>query len=87
MYLGEKLPYVEDPFDLRRQKEKKELEEHHKKLQEKPFSNRVKGREFFFDDKIQYGENPKIPARPPKDARKPLMTHDFPFYPSNPSKK
>ena len=31
IFLGEKIPYVEDPFDRKRELERKEREEHHKK--------------------------------------------------------
>jgi len=41
-FLGGTVPYKEDPFDRRREFEKKEREEHHKLLQEKPFSQRVR---------------------------------------------
>lgn len=64
--------------------ERKELEEHHKKLQEKPFSQRVKGRETFNDIKDILGENPPIPPRKASAPRPPLMTHDVPFKPSHP---
>jgi hypothetical protein len=36
--LGGKIDYIEDPYNRRKELERKELEEHHKKLQEKPFS-------------------------------------------------
>lgn len=40
-----------DEYERKRELERKELEEHHKKLQEKPFSQKVKGRETFNDIK------------------------------------
>jgi hypothetical protein len=38
VYLGGNIPYKEDPYNRKKELERKELEEHHAKLQEKPFS-------------------------------------------------
>ena len=56
-------------------------------LQEKPFSNKVKGRETFNSVLNTYGEDRVYPPRPAPKKREPLMTHDFQFYPSSPAKK
>jgi hypothetical protein len=48
VYLGGITEYKEDPYNRKREFEKKEMERHHSMLQEKPFSNKVKGRETFF---------------------------------------
>ena len=55
--LGEHIPYVEDPFDRKKELEKKDREIHMSKLQEKPFSNKVKGRETFQNIKEAFGED------------------------------
>ena len=85
--LSGKIDYIEDPFNRRKEMEKKEREDHYKKLQDKPFSQRVKGKETFFTVKEQFGEDPPIPARKPGEKREPLMKHDMPFKPANPAKK
>lgn len=85
--LGGKIDYIEDPYNRRRELERKEREEHYKKLQEKPFSQRVKHKETFATIKEQFGEDPPVPARKAPEKRQPLMTHDEPFYPSHPPKK
>jgi len=36
--LGGKVPYIEDPYENKKLLERKEREEHLKKLQDKPFS-------------------------------------------------
>mmetsp|Transcript_11408 Transcript_11408/g.8365 ORF Transcript_11408/g.8365 Transcript_11408/m.8365 type:complete len:111 (+) Transcript_11408:310-642(+) len=38
VYLGEHIPYETDPYERKRELERKELQEHHSKMQEKPFS-------------------------------------------------
>ena len=81
------VPYIEDDYNNKRKLEKKELEEHHKKMQEKPFSQRVKHKETFYSIREQLEENPPIPQRKPPAKREPLMTHDAPFKPSHPPKK
>ena len=62
--MGGSIPYKEDPFDGKKIKEKQERDDHHKKLQEKPFSQKVKGRETFFNDVQTYGEDRTYPNRP-----------------------
>ena len=81
------IPYVEDPYERKREMEKKERKEHHEKMQEKAFSQRVKKCETFNKPKEVFGEDPPIPARKPPSPRAPLMEHDAPFKPSNPPKK
>ena len=81
------IPYKEDPYDNKKVLAKKELEKHKSLLQEKPFSQRVKPRFNFNSDKEVYGEDVKIPHRPPPEKKKPLMEHDKPFAPSHPAKK
>lgn len=82
-----KIEHLPDPFDRKKEFERKEREEHLKKLQEKPFSQKVRGRETFSTIKEAYGEDRPYPGRKPPEPHKPLMTHDVPFKPSNPPKK
>lgn len=81
------IPHLPDPYERKREFEKKEREEHYKKLQEKPFSQKVRGRETFATIKETYGEDIPIPPKKPGEPRKPLMTHEVPFRPSNPPKR
>lgn len=81
------LEHMADPFDHRKELEKKEREDHLSKLQEKPFSNKVKPRETFAAVKEVFGEDREYPARKEAEKRKPLMEHDAPFKPSNPPKR
>jgi len=41
VYLGDHIEYKGEPYSLRKELEKKELLEHHAKMQDKPFSFRV----------------------------------------------
>lgn len=84
VYIGEKIPYKEDPYDNKKELEKAERKAHHDKLQEKPFSQRVKHKETFATVKEAFGEDRHYPARPPPAKRVPLMEHEVPFYPSKP---
>ena len=47
----------------------------------------VRHTETFANDKEAYGEDQEYPARKPAKKHVPLMTHDVPFKPANPSKK
>lgn len=85
--LGPSLEHLADPYNRKRELEIKEHEEHLKKVQDKAFSQKVKGRETFSTIKEAYGEDKEYPARKAPDPRKPLMTHDAPFKPSNPPKR
>ena len=82
-----KLEHLPEPFERKRELEKKELQEHHSKMQEKPFSQKVKGRETFATIKEAFGEDRPYPPRTPPSKRQPLMTHEVPFKPSNPPKR
>jgi len=87
VYLGGPIPYKEDPFDRKKDLERKELEDHHSKLQDKPFSQKVKQKPTFATIKEAYGEDRNYPQRSPEKNREPLMQHDVPFKPSNPPKR
>lgn len=81
------MPYKPDPYDNKKALAKKDLEMHKAKMQEKPFSCRVKPRGNFANDKEAYGEDVHIPQKKVIPPRPPLMTHDAPFRPSHPPKK
>jgi hypothetical protein len=93
--IGDKIPYIEDDYNIGKKLAKKELEYHQSMVQEKPFSQKAKHTPMFNTYRQVYEENPKIPERKkiepvvelnaegePKD---PL--HDKPFKPSHPNKK
>lgn len=89
--IGEKIPYIEDDYNIAKKLAKKELEYHHSMVQEKPFSQKARHTEFFNNHRKVYEENPRIPERkkpePPaqEEGKEPL--HDKPFKPSNPARK
>ncbi len=56
-------------------------------MQDKPFSQKVKGKETFSTIKEAYGEDRVYPQRKTPEKRAPLMEHDYPFKPSHPPKK
>jgi hypothetical protein len=92
--IGEKIPYIEDDYNIKKKLAKKEMEYHHSMVQEKPFSQKAKHTDSFNTNRQVYEENPMIPARKPapvaelaEGAEKPEPLHDKPFRPSNPSKK
>ena len=84
---GGNLPHMPDEYERRKELARKERLEHEKKLQEKPFSQRIKEKETFGTIKETFGEDRVYPQRkaPPKPV--PPMTHDAPFKPSNPPRK
>lgn len=61
VYLGGNIDYIEDPFNRKKELEKKEREEHHKKMQEKAFLNRVTAKETIATDLQTFGEDRPIP--------------------------
>ena len=91
--LGEKIPYIEDPYDAKKVLARKELEIHHSLVQEKPFSQMAKAKPFNSLRQI-YEENPQMPPKKVKKVEKILdengeevRLHDKEFKPSNPNKK
>lgn len=84
---GEKPEHMEDPYERKRDLEKKDRKESHAKMQDKAFSNKVKGTETFATVKEAFGEDREYPNRKPVPKRTPLMTHDMAFKPTNPPKK
>jgi ribosomal protein L14E/L6E/L27E len=92
--IGEKIPYIEDDYNIKKKLAKKEMEYHHSMVQEKPFSQKAKHTDMFNTFRQVYEENPMIPARKapvepelPEGAEKPEELHNKPFRPSHPSKK
>lgn len=88
LFSKEHYGHMKDEYDRKRELEKEEHEESKKKMQEQPFSQRIKHTETFATIKEAYGEEgltfkPKKPPAKPK----PQVTHDQPFKPSNPPKK
>jgi hypothetical protein len=61
VFLGAKLEYIEDPFGRQKEIDRKELEAHHAKLQEKPFANKVKQTDAFNSISKTYGEDRDYP--------------------------
>jgi hypothetical protein len=83
---GGKTEHLPDPFERKRELEKAERKEHHAKMQDKAFSQKVRGRETFATIKEAFGEDRDYPNKKSAPPRQPLMTHDMPFKPSNPPK-
>lgn len=81
--------HLPDPFDRKKELLKKERLEHESKVQEKPFSQRVKPRSTFGAIKEVFGSD--VPLPPVKEKEPPSTPppglHDKPFKPSNPPKK
>ncbi len=86
VYMGGQIPYFTDPYDHKKILEKKEREEHHKKLQDKPFSNMIKRTDAFNSVKETIGEDRDYLPKKSQTKRPPLMTHDAAFKPANPAK-
>jgi len=74
-------------YDLRRDIEKKDREEHKKKLQEAPFKSMVVVSGLFQKDKDQFGSKKQLPRKARTPSPKSKKLHDEPFRPSNPAKK
>lgn len=95
VFIGEKIPYIEDDYNIAKKLAKKDMEYHHSMVQEKPFSQKAKHTDMFNSFRQVYEENPKIPARKMpepvvelnKDGEPKEPLHDKPFKPSQPSKK
>jgi len=81
---GGTIPYMEDDFNRPKVIAQAEREYHESKLQEKPFSQRVKKTGQFNTDRQILQENPPIPPRAPKPKTAPTCEHDKPFKPTHP---
>jgi hypothetical protein len=78
---GGNLPHMPDDFENARKLALKEYQEHKKKVQEKPFSQRVPSVKLFNSSKLVYGEDVQIPARPLSVKQPPSIVHDQAFKP------
>lgn len=81
---GQYPSHLADDYEAPKKLANKERAEHLSKVQEKPFSQRIKHTETFNKPLNVYGENPPVPAREPKAKPAPPMEHDKAFKPSNP---
>lgn len=79
---------MKDEYDRKKDLAREELEESKKKMQEKPFSQRIKPQATFSNVETTYGEE-GLTFKKKKPARKakPQVEHSGPFRPSNPPKK
>ena len=75
--MGGTVPYIEDPYDRKKELFRKEIADHKSKMQDKPFSNKVSPRTTFWTDKDQYGLDREMPVQKEKKKMEPLRTHDF----------
>jgi len=81
-------PHMAEPFNRQRELEVKEAEADRKKLQEQAFKCNSHGGSTFNKDKNVFGKDDKIlPPASSKPKGAPLMKHEAPFKPSNPSKQ
>lgn len=88
LFEKEYYPHMKDEYDLKRELAKKEHIESKKKMQEKPFSQRIKPMDCFANIQEAYGEEGLVfPKKKPPQKIKPQVEHDKPFKPSNPPKK
>lgn len=78
---------MKDEYDRKKELNRKELFESKKKMQEKPFSQRIKPVETFVNVQETYGEEGMVfPKKKPPQKTKPQVEHPAPFKPSNPPK-
>lgn len=87
LFQKEYYEHMEDDYNIKKKLARKELEEHKKKMQEKPFSQRIKPVATFSNIEETYGEDRKYPEKKPKPKEKPQVEHPAPFKPSNPPKR
>lgn len=88
LFQKEYYPHMKDEYDRKRQLARQELEESKKKMQEKPFSQRIKPMDTFNNIQDTFGEEGMVfPKKKPQRVAKPQVEHDKPFKPSNPPKK
>ncbi|CAI2374592.1 unnamed protein product [Moneuplotes crassus] len=88
LFEKEYYPHMKDEYDRRKELASEELKESKKKMQEKPFSQRIKPVETFNNIEQTYGEEGlKFPKKKPPRKAKPQVEHPGPFKPSNPGKK
>jgi len=76
-----------DPYDRQKELARIEREKHLKKMQEKPFSQRVHSMDGFVDVKNTYGGGETMPHKKPPVKKAPEVEHEAPFKPSHPPKR
>jgi len=86
--LGKKYDHMADPYNRPQELQKKEREEHRKKLQEAPFRSTSHGNELFNNPKRTFGKDDKcLGLAKIRSSSPPAKTlHEGPFKPSNPAK-
>lgn len=84
---GGTVPYIEDDYNRPRMFAVAEREYHQSKLQDKPFSQKVKRTETFNTNRAILEENPMLPHRAVKPKTAPAIEHDKPFKPSHPPRR
>lgn len=88
LFQKEHYDHVKDEYDRKKELARKELMESKKKMQEKPFSQRIKPTGTFNNIEQTYGEEGLVfPKKKPAPKPKPQVEHPAPFKPSNPPKK
>ena len=75
---------MNEGYDIDKEIAKSERLYHLSKIQDKPFSQKVKRRPAFNTDKAVYGEDIPIPERIIHEAPVSKFDHDKPFKPSHP---
>mmetsp|Transcript_656 Transcript_656/g.761 ORF Transcript_656/g.761 Transcript_656/m.761 type:complete len:338 (+) Transcript_656:12-1025(+) len=88
LFTKEPYGHMKDEYDRKKELNSKELAESKKKMQEKPFSQRIKPQTTFNTIEEAYGEEGlKFPKKKPGRVAKAQVEHTGPFKPSNPGKK
>jgi len=77
--------YISDPYEGRKELERKERLENKKKLQEQPFLSQTVPKNTFASDKETFALKKPLPEHKPK-IEKDLKLHDAAFKPANPGK-
>lgn len=75
--------HMPENYNIEKELARKELDYHHSKLQEKPFSSLAKKTHLFNSEKAVRGEDVAIPHRPAKPAPKPPIEHEVAFKPAS----
>lgn len=87
LFQKEYYEHMKDEYDRKKELNRKELIESKKKMQEKPFSQRIKPVDTFVNVQDTFGEEGIVfPKKKPPQKIKPQVEHPGPFKPSNPPK-
>lgn len=79
--------HMSDPYERKKELEKKEREEGRKKLQEQPFLRSSPKNGTFTSDRNTFSLDKPLPEKKMDSPAKSSKVHDAPFKPSNPTKK